>query len=102
MGIIAFFKKAFSDMKKSAIAQHEVDRAEFRAVAAESRASFEENRGHNTYRRAKAGEKKSWDEAHMTPSEREKKAQEERKARIAAAEARTAAAVKRTEAARRK
>ncbi len=54
MGIIAFFKKAFSDMKKSAIAQHEVDRAEFRAVAAEPRASFEENRGHNTYRRAKA------------------------------------------------
>ncbi len=38
----------------------------------------------------------------MTPSEREKKAQEERQACIAAAEARTAAAGKRTEAARRK
>ena len=32
MGIKNFFKNAFSDMKASAKAQHEVDRAEFRAA----------------------------------------------------------------------
>ncbi len=32
MGIKAFFKKAFSDMKESAKAQHEVAKAEFRAA----------------------------------------------------------------------
>ena len=40
-----FIKKAFDDMKKSAKKQHEVDKANFDAVKAESRASFEENRG---------------------------------------------------------
>ena len=34
MGIIKFFKKAFSDMKESAKAQHEVDKAEFKAAKA--------------------------------------------------------------------
>ena len=34
MGIKAFFKKAFGDMKKSAKAQHEVDKAEFAAANA--------------------------------------------------------------------
>ena len=42
MGIIAFFKKAFSDMKKSAKAQHEVDKANLAAAKAESRAQWEE------------------------------------------------------------
>ena len=42
MGIIAFFKKAFSDMKKSAKAQHEVDKANMAATKAESRAQWEE------------------------------------------------------------
>ena len=37
-----FFKKAFADMKESAKAQHEVDKANFAAVKAESRANFEE------------------------------------------------------------
>ena len=37
-----FFKKAFADMKESARAQREVDRANFAAVKAESRANFEE------------------------------------------------------------
>lgn len=37
-----FFKKAFRDMKESAKAQHEVDKANFAAVKAESRAQWEE------------------------------------------------------------
>ena len=43
---------AFKDMKANAKAQHEVDRAEFEAVKAESRANFEENRGRNTFKKA--------------------------------------------------
>lgn len=43
MGIKAFFKKAFSDMKESAKAQHELDIAEFNAAKAEARANFKEN-----------------------------------------------------------
>ena len=39
-----FFKRAFSDMKESAKAQHEVDKANFAAVKAESRAQWEEAR----------------------------------------------------------
>lgn len=37
-----FFKKAFSDMKESAKAQHEVDKANFAAAKAESKAQWEE------------------------------------------------------------
>ena len=48
MGIKAFFKKSFNDMRESAKAQHQVDKAEFEAVKAESKANFEENRAHNT------------------------------------------------------
>ncbi len=44
MGIIGFFKKAFSDMKESARAQHEVDKAEFEAARAESKANWDEAR----------------------------------------------------------
>ena len=40
MGLIKFFKKAFSDMKKSAKSQHEVDRANFRAQKAEAKATW--------------------------------------------------------------
>ncbi|MBQ9131454.1 MAG: hypothetical protein IJX62_03140 [Clostridia bacterium] len=97
-----FFKKAFSDMKESAKAQHEVDKAEFQAVKAESKANFEENRGHNTYAKAKAMGKQSWDDAHMSPSERAAKEQEAREARIAEAKARTQAANTRYEAAKKK
>ena len=32
MGIKAFFKKAFGDMKESAKAQHEIDKAELSAI----------------------------------------------------------------------
>ena len=102
MGIKAFFQKAFGDMKESAKAQHEVDKAEFEAVKAESKANFEENRGHNTFAKAKADAKKSWDDAHMTPDERAAKEQEARDARIAEAKARTEVATARYEEAKKK
>ena len=70
MGIKAFFKKAFGDMKESTKAQHEVDKANFAAAKAEAKANFEENRGRNTYARAKADARKNWDDAHMSPAER--------------------------------
>jgi len=100
MGLGSFFKKAFGDMKESAKAQHEVDKAEFRAAKAEAKANFEENRGRNTYAKAKADAKKHWDDAHMSPSERSAKMQEERDAKIAAANERTEAAKARYDAAK--
>ena len=89
-------------MKESAKQQHEVDKANFEAAKAESRANFEENRGHNTFAKAKADAKKNWDDAHMTPSERNAKMKAEREAQIAAANERTEAANKRYEAAKKK
>ena len=97
MGIKAFFKKAFGDMKKSAQAQHEVDKANFAAAKAEAKADFESHRGSVTFQQAKADAKKSWDDAHMSPAERAEKMQEERDAQIAAAEERKAAAEARIE-----
>jgi len=89
---MGFFKKAFQDMKESAKAQHQVDKANFEAAKAESKANFEENRGRNSFARATADAKKHWEDAHMSPSERAAKMQEERNAQIAQANARTAAA----------
>ena len=97
-----FFKNAFSDMKESAKAQHEVDKANFEAVKAESKANFEENRFHNTYKKAKEMGKQSWEDAKMSPSERVEKMQEERDAQIKAAEERKAAAEARYEKAKKK
>ncbi|MBQ8311556.1 MAG: hypothetical protein IJX80_11150 [Clostridia bacterium] len=93
--------KAFRDMKASAKAQHEVDKAEFAAVKAESKANFEENRGHNTFAKAKADAKKNWDDAHMSTSERAAKEQEARDARIVEAKARAEEANARYEAAKK-
>ena len=101
MGIKKFFKKAFSDMKESAKAQHEVDKAEFEAVKAESKANFEENRGRNTFAKAKADAKKNWDDAHMNPAERAAMEQEARDERIAEAKERTAQANARYEEAKK-
>ena len=92
MGIVEFFKKAFSDMKESAKAQHEVDKANFAAAKAEAKANFEENRFHNTFAKAKADAKKTWDDAHMSPSERAAKMQDERDAELARANERINAA----------
>lgn len=93
--------KSFKSMKESAKAQHEVDKAEFAAVKAESRASFEENRGRNTFARAKKMAKKSWDDAHVSPSERAVADQKVRDARIADAKKRTEEANARYEAAKK-
>jgi hypothetical protein len=82
MGIKAFFGKAFEDMKESTKAQHEVDKANFAAVKAEAKAN--------------------WEEAKMSPSQRQAKMQEEREAQIAAANERKAAADARTQAAKKK
>ena len=67
-----FFKRAFADMKASTQAQHEVNKAEIRAVKAETKAQ--------------------WEEAKMTASGRQALMQDARDAQIAAAEKRTAAA----------
>lgn len=80
MSIKDFFKKAFSDMKASTKAQHEVDKAQFEAVKAESKAQ--------------------WEEAKMTPAGRQALMQDERNKQIAAAKERTAAAEARIEAAK--
>ena len=68
MKIIEFFKKAFKDMKNSAKEQHKVDKANFEAVKAESRAN--------------------WEEAKMSPSQWQHHTQEEREKQIAEAEKR--------------
>ena len=81
MGILAFFKKAFSDMKKGAVAQHEVDKANFSAAKAEAKANFEE--------------------AKMSPLQRHAKMQAERETQIIEANKRREAAEARIEAARK-
>lgn len=80
MGIKQFFKNAFSDMKKSAKAQHEVDKANFAAAKAESKAT--------------------WEEAKLSPKARQEMMQREREKQIEEAQARTAAANKRIDAAK--
>jgi hypothetical protein len=72
MGIINFFKNAFSDMKKSTKAQHEVTKANFNAAKAEGRAT--------------------WEEAKLSPSGRQALMQQEREKQIAEADKRRAEA----------
>lgn len=95
-----FFKKAFKDMGESAKAQHEVDKVNFQAAKAEAKANFEENRGTNTFRKAKAQAKQSWDDAHMSPSERTEKTRVEQQKQIEEANERIKAANERYEAAK--
>lgn len=95
-----FFKDAFADMAQSAKDQHEVDKANFAAAKAESKANFEENRFTNTFAKAKADAKKSWDDAHMSPAERQAKVKEEQQKQIAEANERIAEANARYEAAK--
>ena len=89
-------------MKESTKAQHELDKANFEAVKAESKANFEENRFHNSLARAKEQSKKSWEDAKMNPSERTKKMQDERKAKLKEAQERKAATEERYEKAKKK
>ena len=77
-----FFKDAFHDMAENTKAQHEVDKANFAAAKAEAKANFEENRGTNTWKKAKAIGKQSWDDAHMSPAERTAKTRKEQKNQI--------------------
>ncbi len=77
-----FMKKAFRDMAESAKAQHEVDKANFKAIKAEAKANFEENRGTNSLKKAKAIAKQSWDDAHMSPAERTAKVRAEQQKQI--------------------
>lgn len=74
MEIKKFFQNAFQDRKESAKAQHEVDKANFAAVKAESRAQFEEAK------------------AMGNPNRRKAVMQAERNAKIAEAGKKTAAA----------
>ena len=93
-----FFKKSFSDMGENAKAQHEVDKANFNAAKAEAKANFEENRGTNTFKKAKEQAKQSWDDAHMSPAERTAKTRAEQQKQIEEANARIAEANARYEA----
>ena len=93
-------KKVFKDMGESARAQHEVDKANFAAAKAEAKANFEENRGTNTFRRAKEQAKKSWNDAKLSPAERTAKTREEQIKQIIDANERIKLANKRYEAAK--
>lgn len=92
-----FFKKAFREMGENAKAQHQVDKANFAAVKAESKANFEENRGTNTWKKAKEMGKKSWNDAHMSPAERTERTREEQAKQIEEANTRKVAAEERYE-----
>ena len=70
-----FFKKAFSDMKDSAKAQHEVDSANYAAVKTEAKAQ--------------------WAEAKASPKIQEKKRMEAQQEQLKEAKERTEAAQKR-------
>ena len=76
-----FFKKAFSDMKESAKAQPEVDKANLAAVKAESKAQWEEAKAMRNPETRKA----------LMQAERDKQIEEANK-RKAEAEARIKAA----------
>ena len=53
MGIKAFFKNAFRDMKENTKAQHEVDKANLAAAKAEAKANWEEAKMSPSARQAK-------------------------------------------------
>lgn len=53
-----FLKDAFKDMAENAKAQHEIDKANFEAVKAQSKANFEASKFPNSLQRAKEAHKK--------------------------------------------
>lgn len=77
MGIKKFFKDAFHDMKENTRAQHEVDKANFQAVRAESKAT--------------------WEEAKLSPRQRQELINKQRQEQIEKANERTAKANERIE-----
>ena len=68
---VEFFKKAFKDMKESAKAQHEVDKANFAAAKAESRAQWEEAKAMGDPARRKTVMQAERDEQIVRAKERE-------------------------------
>ena len=69
--MVEFFKKAFKDMKESAKAQHEVDKANFAAAKAESRAQWEEAKAMGDPARRKVVMQAERDEQIVRAKERE-------------------------------
>lgn len=57
-----FFKNAFNDMKESAKAQHEVDKANFQAAKAEAKANWEEAKAMSNPQFFKESQQKKHDE----------------------------------------
>ncbi|MDD6876720.1 MAG: hypothetical protein PUD44_02910 [Clostridiaceae bacterium] len=70
-----FFKKAFQDMKESAQAQHEVDKANMAAAKAESRAQWEEAKAMGSPERRKAVMQAERDEQIAEAKKRQAEAQ---------------------------
>ena len=70
-----FLKNAFSDMKESAKAQHEVDKANFEAIKAESKAQFLEAKAIGNTKKRKAIIKKEQDSQIAAANERKTAAQ---------------------------
>ena len=58
-----FFKNALEDMKESAKAQHQVDKANFEAAKAESKAQWEEAKARSNPELRKAAEQAKREEA---------------------------------------
>lgn len=71
-----FFKRAFQDMKESTKAQHEVDKANFAAAKAESKAQWEEAKAMGNPDRRKAMMQAERDAQIAAANEREDAANE--------------------------
>lgn len=70
-----FFKNVFKDMKESAKAQHEVDKANLEAVRAESKAQWEEAKAMRDTEKRKALMQKERDEQIAVAKQRTAEAQ---------------------------
>ena len=71
-----FLKNVFEDMKESAKAQHELDKANFAAVKAEATAQWEEAKARNKPEVRKAAERAKREGAIAQAKERAARAQE--------------------------
>lgn len=75
MGLKKFFKNAFSDMKESTKAQHQVTKANWNAAKAESRASWEEAKAMGSPTKRKAAMQAQRDAEIAAANERQKEAE---------------------------
>lgn len=78
-------KEGFESMKQSAREQSKIDKANFEAEKANAKANFEENRGKNTFRKAKQNAHESWERAKLNPEEKERERSEKRARELEAA-----------------